>query len=563
MTVTQEPWWKNAVVYQVWPASFKDSNGDGIGDLNGLTSKLDHIKSLGTDVIWLSPHYASPMDDMGYDISDYNAINPQFGTMEDMDNLLAEVKKRDMKLILDLVINHTSSEHQWFKESRSSRDNPKRDWYIWKDKANNWMSMFSGSAWKLDEQTGQYYLHLFAESQPDLNWENPETREAIYKSALEFWYEKGVSGFRIDVCSLYSKVQTYADAAITIPGAPYQPSWEMCVNGPRIHEFHKEMYEKVTSKYDAMTVGEVGNCSKADALKYSSAKEKEINMMFLFDAVSVGAEPTDRFIKKAWQLTDFKDAIKSQSEFIYDDETGELNDAWSTVFIENHDQPRSNSRFGNVTNKLFWERSSKLISMLQVTLTGTLFLYQGQEIGMTNVPLEWDPKEYLDIQTVNYWKAFLKDNPSEEEKQKRMEGINLLARDHARTPVQWDDSTNAGFGDGKPWMRVNDNYKEINVAKQVNDENSVLSFWKNAIKLRKAYSDTLVFGKFEIFDYENQQVFAYSKTKGNKKVSVFLNFSDKEVDYTFPEGELILTNVTDGLQGKLQPYEGRVISVKN
>ncbi|KAG7817329.1 hypothetical protein KL928_004064 [Ogataea angusta] len=563
MTIdAQEPWWKSAVIYQVWPASFKDSNGDGIGDLNGITSELDHIKSLGTDVVWLSPHYASPLDDMGYDISDYNAINPQFGTMEDMDRLLAEIKKRDMRLILDLVINHTSSEHAWFKESRSSRDNPKRDWYIWKDNTNNWLSFFSGSAWAYDEKTKQYYLRLFAETQPDLNWENPETREAIYKSALEFWYEKGVSGFRIDTAGLYSKVQTFEDAPITFPGEKYQPAGPLINSGPRIHEFHKEMYEKVTSKYDAMTVGEVGHCSKADALKYVSAKEKEMNMMFLFDTVDVGSDKSDRFRYKGFNLTDFKDAIINQSEFIFDDETGELNDAWSTVFIENHDQPRCVTRFGNTSNKLFWSRSAKMLALLQTTLTGTLFVYQGQEIGMTNVPQKWDISEYLDINTINYWNAFNETEHSDEEKAELLKIINLLARDNARTPVQWDSSEYGGFG-GKPWMRINDNYKDINVASQKNDPDSVLNFYRNAIKTRKLYPETLTFGRFEVQDYNNQEVFYYTKTsnKGQNKMAVVLNFTDREVEYPIPQGKLLLSNISNNIAGKLQPYEGRLIEV--
>ncbi|CDR39508.1 CYFA0S03e04170g1_1 [Cyberlindnera fabianii] len=559
MTITaSEPWWKDSIVYQVWPASFKDSNGDGIGDLNGVTSKLDHIKSLGVDVIWLSPHYASPLDDMGYDISDYEAINPQFGTMEDMDNLLSEIKKRGMKLILDLVVNHTSSEHEWFKESRSSRDNPKRDWYIWKDKANNWESAFSGSAWEWDEKTQQYYLHIFAVSQPDLNWENEDTRKAIYKSALEFWYEKGVSGFRIDTAGLYSKVQTFEDAPIIFPDHKYQPFGPLSRSGPRIHEFHKEMYAQVTSKYDAMTVGEVGRCSKVDALKYVSAKEKEMNMMFLFDTVDVGTTKNDRFNYRGWKLTEFKDAIANQSDFIFD-ESGNKNDAWSTVFIENHDQPRCVSRFGNTSNKSLWSRSAKMLALLQTTLTGTLFIYQGQEIGMTNVPESWDIKEYLDINTINFWNDYVANGHTEEEKKKMLKNINLLARDNARTPVQWDATENAGFGEGKPWMRVIDNYKELNVAEQEKDSDSVLNFYRTAIKVRTQHRDVLTHGNFEILDYDNQKVFTYLKSQSEKQMQVVLNFTDEEVAFESPDGEILLTNVDKGLSGKLQPYEARLI----
>ncbi|CEP21088.1 AGL1 [Cyberlindnera jadinii] len=561
MTIPKESWWKDSVVYQVWPASFKDSNGDGIGDIPGLISKLDHIKEIGADVVWLSPHYESPMDDMGYDISNYNAIYEKFGTMDDMDKLIEEIHKRDMKLILDLVINHTSSEHAWFKESRSSKDNSKRDWYIWKDERNNWMSHFSGSAWEYDETTGQYYLRQFARTQPDLNWENPETRQAIYDSALDYWFKKGVNGFRIDTAGMYSKVQSFPDAPIVFPDSKWQPAGALSNSGPRIHEFHKEMYEKVTSKYDAMTVGEVGHCSKEDALKYVSAKEKEMNMMFLFDTVDVGSNKGDRFRYDGWTLKDFKDAIQNQCSFIIDDETGERNDAWSTVFIENHDQPRCVTRFGNTSTEELRNRSAKMLALLQVSLTGTLFIYQGQEIGMTNVPRSWDIREYLDINTINYWAAFNEKDHTEEEKTKLLDIINLLARDNARTPVQWDSSANGGFTTGKPWMKVNDNYPDINVESQKNDPDSVLSFYKRAIGVRKQYRDLMVDGDFEIVDYHNDKVFRFTKSKGTKKIDVILNFSNEEQDVDY-DGEVILSNM-QGFEGKLAPYEAKLVLVSD
>ena len=361
-------------MYQIWPASYKDSNGDGVGDIPGIISTLDYIKDLGVDVIWLSPMYESPQDDMGYDISDYEKVYSKYGTLEDLDNLIEQTHKRGMKLILDLVINHTSSEHAWFKESRSSKTNPKRDWYIWKppvfDKdgnrhpPNNWGSYFSGSTWTYDELTGEYYLHLFASSQPDLNWENVDTRDAIYKSAVEFWLKRGVDGFRIDTAGMYSKVLSFENAPITFPELEFQPCKMFHQHGPRIHEFHKELYDKIISKYDVMTVGEVGHSTREQSLKYVSEEEKEMNMMFLFDVVEVGTDPSDRFRCKDFNLVEFKKAIQSQGEFI------EGTDAWSTVFIENHDQPRSISRFGNDSPE-FRVQSGKALALLQACLLYT------------------------------------------------------------------------------------------------------------------------------------------------------------------------------------------------
>lgn len=562
-------WWKDATVYQIWPASYKDSNGDGVGDIPGIISTLDYVKSLGTDVIWLSPMYDSPQDDMGYDISNYEKVYPKYGTLEDMDKLIEGTHKRGMKLILDLVINHTSTEHDWFKQSRSSKTDPKRDWYIWKPARydaegnrhppNNWVSHFSGSAWAYDETTDEYYLHLFAESQPDLNWENEETRKAIYKSALSFWFEKGIDGFRIDTAGMYSKVQSFPDAPIVFPDSEWQPCQKYFQNGPRIHEFHKEMFASVTSKYDAMTVGEVGHSPREDSLKYVSAKEKEMNMMFLFDAVEVGSNPSDRFIYDGYKLTDFKNAVQNQSSFI------EGTDAWSTVFYENHDQPRSITRFGNDSTK-YRVKSGKLLALLQSTLSGTLYIYQGQEIGMTNLPRSWSIDEYLDINTINYYKEFkAKYGDNKEKMDKLMDNINLLARDHARSPVQWDDSQNAGFSTGKPWMRVNDNYKEINVASQVSDPNSLFSFWKQSLKIRKEYKDLLIYGSFKILDKENQKTFTYVKEAAGQRAYIVLNFTSESLKFENLDGgklELVHSNVNVEDESTLSPYEGRFYLIK-
>ncbi|CAM9019870.1 unnamed protein product [Wickerhamomyces anomalus] len=570
MTIATYPWWKDSTIYQIWPASYKDSNGDGVGDIPGIISTLDHIKNLGASVIWLSPHYDSPQDDMGYDIANYEAIYHKYGTMDDMNQLIDEVHKRGLKLILDLVVNHTSSEHAWFKESRSSKDNSKRDWYIWRKPKydeqgnrhppNNWVSYFSGSAWEYDEVTDEYYLCLFAKSQPDLNWENEVTRNAIYKSALEFWFKKGIDGFRIDVASMYSKNQKFEDAPIVFPDTEWQPCGEYHVNGPRVHEFHKEMFSKVTSNYDVMTVGEVGHCSREDALKYVSAKEKELNMIFLFDVVDVGSNKSDRFRYEGFSLKDFKDAVTVQCDFI------KGTDAWSTVFIENHDQPRSVTRFGNTSNKQLLNKSAKLLTLLQTSLTGTLFIYQGQEIGMTNVPRSWDISEYKDINTINYWADFKKKYPNDEKKaDELLDLINLLARDHARSPVQWDDSPNGGFTTGTPWSRVNDNYPEINVKAQTGDPNSVLSFWQKSIKLRQFYKDVLIHGDYEVLDYENEKLFTYTKTSPEQKAYVVLNFANEDVEFKpLIEGDfqLVNSNVDDIKEDVLTPYEGRIYLVK-
>lgn len=486
--------------------------------------------------------------------------------------LIDETHKRGMKLILDLVINHTSSEHAWFKESRSSKTNPKRDWYIWKppkydaegnrQPPNNWGSYFSGSAWEYDEVTDEYYLRLFARTQPDLNWENDEVRETVYKSAMKFWLDKGVDGFRIDTAGLYSKDQSFPDAPISFPDLEYQPSHKYAHNGPRIHEFHKEMFSKVTGNYDAMTVGEVGHCSREEALKYVSAKEQEMNMLFLFNVVEVGCDDSDRFRYKGWKLTDFKKALEGQCTFI------EGSDAWSTVFIENHDQPRSVTRFGSTKYR---NESAKLLSLLQTTLTGTLFIYQGQEIAMENLPRDWSVEEYKDINTINYFKEFKNkygnDADYKEKEEKLMDVVNLMARDHSRSPVQWDSSAHGGFTTGTPWTKVNDNYPTVNVASQIQDPNSILNFWKKSVQIRKRYQDLLVFGKFEILDFDNERVFTYVKKDHNSespKAYVVLNFSSDSVKFEkLLDGnfELVHSNIADVEESTLSPYEGRLYIV--
>lgn len=562
MTVTT-PWWKESSVYQIWPASYKDSNGDGVGDIKGIISTLDYVKSLGVDVVWLSPMYDSPQDDMGYDISDYEAVYPKYGNMEDMDTLITESHKRGLKLILDLVINHTSDQHAWFKESRSSKTNPKRDWFVWKPPKydadgnrhppNNWGSYFSGSAWQYDELTDEYYLHLYFPSQPDLNWENKKTRSAIYDTALKFWFDKGVDGFRIDTAGVYSKDQRFLDAPIVFPESEFQPCHIYHQNGPRIHEFHKEMFDKVTSKYDVMTVGEGWHASKEESLKYVSAKEKELNMMFLFNVVDLGCHIQDKFRFEGFELPDLKKALFDQDDLL------KGSDAWGTIFMENHDQPRSISRFGNDTQKYHF-KSGKLLALMLSSLSGTLFLYQGQEIGMSNVPREWGIEDFLDLNTINYYNKVKKASNNDPVVMKKlMDNINHVARDNARTPVQWDSSPHAGFTTGTPWMRVNDNYKMVNVESQVKDPNSLFSFWQHCLVTRKEYKDLLIHGSLEILDFDNKKTFTFVKEFAGKKAYVVLNFTAEDLKAEIPENmHLVNCNEAHPQPDVLGPYEGRV-----
>ncbi|CAI5760529.1 unnamed protein product [Candida verbasci] len=575
MTIEKCVWWKDAVVYQIWVPSYKDSNGDGVGDLPGVISTLDYLKDLGIDMIWLSPMYDSPQVDMGYDISDYQKIYPKYGTLNDMQELIDKCHDKGIKIILDLVANHTSSENKWFQESRSSKNNPKRDWYFWRKprydesgnriEPNNWMSYFSGSAWEYDETTDEYYLRLYAKDQPDLNWNNYEVRNTIYDSVINWWFEKGVDGFRIDTAGKFSKVESFQDAPIILKDSFYQPVGNLALNGPRIHEFHKEMFDRCWSKYDAFVVGEVGRCSKQEALKYVGKSRNEMNAILLFDVVKLIYEKNDRFQKTKWDLIDFKKAIDKQCNLI------KGTDAWSTIFLENHDEPRCVSKFINTNYRV---EGGKLLTMLQSTLSGTLFIYQGQEIGMTNLPRSWDISEYKDIVTINYYNEFKekygKDADFKEKEEKLIDVIKFCSRDHARSPVQWNSEKFAGFSTVEPWTRVNDNYSEINVESQLNDPNSILSFYKQLIKLRKQFKDLFTYGEFEVLDYDNTILFTYVKKSPKfevPKVYVVLNFSSKWVKFEkLIEGNfnLLVTNVSkkDILDEKLSPYEGRVYIIE-
>ncbi|KAH7042751.1 maltase [Macrophomina phaseolina] len=572
MTIIDHPWWKDATIYQIYPASFKDSNGDGLGDLPGILSELDYIQSIGVDAVWICPMYDSPQYDMGYDISDYEKVYPPYGTVEDMERIIAACHERGLRVLLDLVINHTSHEHAWFKESRASKDNPKRDWYVWRPAKydeqgnrkppNNWRSNFGGSAWDWDEQTQEYYLHLFTPEQPDLNWENPVTRKAIYESSMEFWLEKGIDGFRVDTVNMYSKHQDFADAPIHDAGTPYQQAASLYCNGPRMHEFLSEM-NAILAKYGAMTVGELPHTHELEhVLRYVSAKEKQLNMTFMFDVVDLGGGPHQRFdtTPRAWRLRDLKEAV-GRTQAIMDG-----SDGWTTSFAENHDQARSISRFGSDRSEADRVRSGKMLAVMLASLSGTLYLYQGQEIGMVNAPLHWGLEEYKDVDSINFAKYMRERYGAGPETERRVKAaLQHMARDHARMPMQWDDSFQAGFTTSeRPWMRVHDNYKEVNVKAEAAKKDSILAFWRQILRVRKEHAPSLIHGALKIHDLENERTFVFEKKGKGQTAVVALNFTNEDVSVQMPgveKGKLIAGNYADVLEGNLRPFEGRVYIV--
>lgn len=563
---TDQKWWKNAIIYQIYPASFKDSNGDGIGDLPGILSELDYIAGLGVDAIWICPMYDSPQYDMGYDVSDYQKVYPPYGTVEDMQSIIDACHARGMRIILDLVVNHTSWDHQWFKESRASKSNPKRDWYIWRPAKydangkrrppNNWRSIFGGPAWEWDEATQEYYLHLFCVEQPDLNWENEQVRQTVYTDVMEFWLEKGVDGFRVDTVNMYSKDPAYPDAPVLAPESDTQVAFSLFCNGPRIHEYLKEMNE-VLEKYDAMTVGELGQTPTMEGvLAYVSAAQKQLNMVFSFDVVDLGMGKDYKFLtgKRNWALPELKTAIQRTQNILNG------TDGWTTVFMENHDQGRSVSRFGCDRTPELRDASAKMLAIFQCTLSGTQFLYQGQEIGMVNAPEEWGVEEYKDCDSTNYYHMVKEMSNGDPSKLKEaLLAMQHLARDHSRLPMQWSAEPNAGFSaaTAKPWMRAHDNHTEVNVQAQNDNSSSVLSFWKSMMRLRKEYADVLVFGTFEVLDEQNGEVFSYIKKSAERSVLVALNFSDSPQKIAQADGQKLLVS-SGGESTDLQAWEGRI-----
>lgn len=553
-------WWKEAVAYQVYPRSFMDSNGDGIGDLQGMISKLDYIQDLGIDVIWICPMYKSPNDDNGYDISDYQDIMDEFGTMADFDQLLEEVHKRGMKLIIDLVINHTSDEHPWFIESRSSKDNPKRDWYIWRDgkdgkEPNNWESIFSGSAWQYDEQTKQYYMHIFSKKQPDLNWRNPDVRHALH-DMINWWLDKGIDGFRVDAISHINKEEGLTDMP-NPEGLKYVPSFDKHMNVPGIHEYLQELKEETFSKYDIMTVGEANGVkveNQEDLYEWISEEKGKFNMVFQFEHLDLwnteGNTDLDIVgLKKA--LTKWQKALE--------------NKGWNALFIENHDQPRRVSTWGN--DQEYWYESATALAAMYFLMQGTPFIYQGQEIGMTNVKFD-SIEDYNDVADKNMYRIKREEGVPHEE---IMKGIWLSSRDNSRTPMQWSDEPQAGFTTGTPWLGVNPNYKTINVEKQLHDQHSILHFYKKMIKLKKEH-EIFTYGTYDLLLPDHPQIYAYTRTTGEEKVVILVNLTDQtanmneDLPFEVTSSQLLLANLEvndhDAVKNiSLKPFEARVYKV--
>lgn len=564
----QKAWWKEAVVYQIYPRSFQDSNGDGIGDLNGIRRRLPYLEKLGIDVIWLSPVYQSPNDDNGYDISDYQKIMAEFGTMEDFEGLLSEAHEKGIRIVMDLVVNHSSDEHKWFVESRKSRENPYRDYYIWKEPVNggppnNWGSCFGGSAWEYDGTTGMYYLHMFSKKQPDLNWENPKVRDEIYRM-MTWWGEKGVDGFRMDVITMISKDQAFPDG-VKGPGSLYGDFSPYVNNGPRVHEYLKEMNGKVLSRFDWLTVGEGAGAGVEEALRYAGFEEKELNMIFTFEHVNLGQTVYGKWSDGKVPLAELKKVFVKWQE-------GLEGKAWNSLYWDNHDQPRAVSRFGNDSGE-YRELSAKMLAVCLHFMKGTPYIYQGEELGMTNRRCSGF-QEFRDIEILNARKEYVESGILSEEQM--LSYVNAVGRDNARFPMQWDASDNAGFTTGTPWIGVNENYKEINAAKQVADPKSVFHFYRRLIELRHQ-REIMVYGVFHIWQQEDPNVFAYTRTLEQEQLFVACNFTAQEQSISFPAGfdgsESLLIgnyeesggkvsgipdkNLTEGVLA-LRPYEAAV-----
>lgn len=538
------------MVYQIYPRSFQDSNGDGIGDLNGISMRLDYLKKLGVDVIWLSPVYESPDCDNGYDISDYRAIMKKFGTMTDFDRLLEEAHRRGLKIVMDLVVNHTSDAHRWFVESRSSRDNPYRDYYIWRPgkggrEPNNWGSIFGGPAWEYDDTTDMYYLHLFAREQPDLNWENPKLRQEIY-DMMTWWCDKGIDGFRMDVISMISKDQRFPDGkqgsnALYGDAAPY------VISGPRVHEFLKEMNSKVLSRYDLMTVGETAGVTIEQAKRYAGEDTHELNMVFQFEHVEIGDGPLGKWTAQRYSMPELR-AVMSKWQ------TALEGSAWNSLFWGNHDQPRCVSRFG-FDQPEYRALSAKMLATCLYLMKGTPYIYQGDELGMTNNEGFQELSDYRDLESVNWFHAYTQAGLSTQEEM--LAALGARSRDHARTPMQWDDSPNAGFTSGEPWIMVNPNYRQINAAQQMNDPDSVFCYYQRLLRLRKQH-EVLLYGAYDLMLPDSEAVWAYRRTLKDQEARVYCNFTTQGVPCETPREGLLLCNY-NAVQAKiLRPCECRV-----
>ena len=554
-------WWKEAVVYQIYTRSFNDSNGDGIGDLQGIIEKADYLEKLGIDVVWLNPVYQSPNDDNGYDISDYQAIMDEFGDLEDWEELLSALHQRGIKLIMDLVVNHTSDEHQWFINSKSSKDNKYRDYYIWRpgqdgNPPNNWGSFFDDTAWDYDETTGEYYLHLFSKKQPDLNWENPEVREEVYEM-MTWWLDKGIDGFRMDVINFISKPEGLPDGKEEggITGI------EQFANGPKVHDYLQEMNQEVLSNYDVMTVGETAAVTPEEGIKYVAEDRHELNMVFQFEHMDVDVGPDGKWGEISnWQLTELKDIMDKWQVKM------QKNNGWNSLYLNNHDQPRMVSRFGD--DGEYRVESAKMLGTFLHTLKGTPYIYQGEEIGMTNCPFQ-DIEEVDDIETVN---SFEDIKASAGGYEAAMEVVRYRSRDHARTPMQWNDTEYAGFTTGEPWIKVNPNYTDINVEAALKNNNSIFYYYQDLIKLRKEHP-IFVYGDYELLLEDDQEIYAYTRTLDEEQLLVILNFSADQPQFNLPakvkfnQKQLLISNYKVNKQEKidqikLQPYEARVYKLK-
>lgn len=549
-------WWKEAVAYQVYPRSFNDSNNDGIGDLPGVIEKLDYLKDLGIDVIWLCPMYKSPNDDNGYDISDYKDILDEFGTMHDFNQLLEGVHKRGMKLILDLVVNHTSDEHPWFIESKSSKDNPKRDWYIWKkpksdgSEPNNWESIFNGSTWEFDERTQEYYFHLFSKKQPDLNWDNPAVRNEIF-DMMNWWFEKGIDGFRVDAITHIKK--SFEAGDLSVPeGKTYAPAFDVDMNQPGIQIWLQEMKGKSLSQYNIMTVGEANGVNPDNAEDWVGEDKGKFNMIFQFEHLGL------------WNTGDVKFDVKSYKTILNRWQKKLENVGWNALFIENHDQPRRVSTWGD--DKTYWYESATSHAIVYFLQQGTPFIYQGQEIGMTNYPFE-SIETFNDVAVVNEYNIVKAQNG---DTSALLEKHKMENRDNSRTPMQWNQNKNAGFSDHQPWFPVNPNYQQINVAEQQDNPNSILNFYKAMIQLKKS-DDVYTYGKFDLVDTNNEQVFAYTRTLDDKQVLIVGNLTDQITSLNMPDymsnhsNHILLHNYKDRAinMNALRPFEAFVLDLTN
>ena len=552
----QTQWWKKSVVYQIYPRSFCDSNGDGIGDLKGIISKLDYLKTLGVDVLWLCPIYQSPNDDNGYDISDYQAIMKEFGTMDDFDELLAQSHTRGLRIVMDLVVNHSSDEHRWFVESRQSKDNPYRDYYIWQESKadgslpNNWGSWFSGPAWEYDSTTDSYYLHIFSRKQPDLNGDNPRLRDEIF-TMMRWWLDKGIDGFRMDVINLISKTEGLPDGPIVNGSGDLSP---LVCNGPHVHDYLKEMNAKVLSHYDIMTVGETPNVDVETAHLYTDEDRHELNMVFQFEHMGIDMGPYGKWTDRRFALKDLKEVLSKR-------QTGMVSSGWNSLYWNNHDQPRVISRFG-CDSKQWREKSGKMLATLLHMMKGTPYIYQGEEIGMTNVAFD-KLEDYRDIEILNAYHDLVTTRHllSHEE---MMRGIHSKGRDNARTPMQWNDQPQAGFTTGTPWIKVNPNYVDINAKKALTNTHSIFYYYQKLIALRKSY-DIIIDGDYQLLLPDDEHLFVYKRCLDKQELLVICNFTDQPQTVCLNEemenSILLISNDEPTAFSKemtLRPYEARV-----